>query len=233
MQHVNVSEDHYTILQDERIQDGFDQTWNRTLCSQILREVILKKGIREVYSFDEKGVSKHPNHIATFRALESLSQYPDLENVSFYSLESGSLLTKYMGPFNLIRKQSKCIYNSKLFLSLNTFRIHQSQITWYRILFTLFSRFSYMNCWKTIVVPLHDNPVPLDVHEWAFSSLPIFPRFVDTHNLTISKEFVCVRFGMRSNAAYQAIHLSSSFFDVDAVLFALISSDLTLSPSSV
>lgn len=165
MQHVNVSEDHYTILQDERIQDGFDQTWNRTLCSQILREVILKKGIREVYSFDEKGVSKHPNHIATFRALESLSQYPDLENVSFYSLESGSLLTKYMGPFNLIRKQSKCIYNSKLFLSLNTFRIHQSQITWYRILFTLFSRFSYMNCWKTIVVPLHDNQVPLDVHE--------------------------------------------------------------------
>ena len=233
MQHVNVSEDHYTILQEKRIQDGFDQAWNPVLCSQILREVIQKEEIREVYSFDEMGVSKHPNHIATFRALKFLSRYPDLENVSFYSLESGSLLTKYMGPFNLIRKQSSCIYNSNPLLSLNTFRIHQSQITWYRILFTLFSRFTYMNCWKTTVVPLHDKDVPLDVREWTISSFPIFPRFVHTNNLTISKEFVCVRFGMRSDAAYQAIHLSSSFFDVDVALFAFISSDLTLSPSSV
>ena len=153
MQHANVSEDHYIILHDDRIQDGFNQSWNRTLCSQVLQKVIQEKGIREVYGFDAKGVSKHPNHIATFHTLESLSQMPDLRYVSFHSLESVSLLTKYVGPLCLIRKRSNCIYNSNPLLSLNTFRIHRSQITWYRVLFTLLSQYSYANCWKTIVVP--------------------------------------------------------------------------------
>ena len=154
MQHANVSEDHYTILQDARIQDGFDQSWNRTLCSQILQRVIQEKGICEVYSFDAKGVSKHPNHIATFHALESLSQSGQLKHVSFYSLDSVSLLAKYMGPLslikNVIKKRENCVTNSNPLLSLNTFRIHQSQITWYRVLFAIFSRYSYENCWSPL-----------------------------------------------------------------------------------
>lgn len=153
MQHVNVSEDHYTILQDARIQDGFNQLWDLTLCSQILHETIQEKGIREVYSFDAKGVSKHPNHIATFHTLERLSQDPSMGHVSFFSLNSGSPLTKYTGPLSLIKKRVNCIYNSNPLLSLNTFRIHRSQITWYRVLFTVLSRYSYENCWNPLVAP--------------------------------------------------------------------------------
>ena len=153
MQHRKISESHYTILRNDAIQDGLDRLWNSTLCAQLLRNAIQEKAIREVYSFDAKGVSKHPNHIATFLALRHLSQDPDMASVSFYSLDSVPLVVKYVGPLSLIGKRSGCIYNSNPLLSLHAFRVYESQFTWYRVLFSLLSRYSYANCWNPVVVP--------------------------------------------------------------------------------
>jgi N-acetylglucosaminylphosphatidylinositol deacetylase len=101
-----------------------------------------------VFSFDGRGVSKHINHVAINTALTALAKREKTEtSVKFYQLESVNLLRKYSGCLDLIWSMLSNFLFVK-FSPIAAYRamaVHRSQFVWYRRLFVLFSRYSYVN----------------------------------------------------------------------------------------
>ena len=149
VEYLEIHPSHLFILHDPRIQDGMEEKWNITLCQEYLERFILSHSITEVRTFDSRGVSGHPNHISTFLTVCSIRE--KFKDVSFLTLYSMSLLSKYTGPISLLLasgKRDEVVKASNPLLTHQLFQFHQSQITWYRILFTFISQYSYRNIWN-------------------------------------------------------------------------------------
>lgn len=57
------------LIDNPEIRDGLNEVWDTELVSNIVYEHILTCECSSVITFDEYGVSAHPNHIATFRGV--------------------------------------------------------------------------------------------------------------------------------------------------------------------
>lgn len=113
----------------------------------------------QVVTFDENGVSYHPNHISTYKGV--LSALTILKkrnkNIVGYKLISTNDIRKFYGVFDLPFSHI-CSYvfsnimvvNFNLFLVMKGMHSHRSQNVWYRILFIIFSRYSYINTFITM-----------------------------------------------------------------------------------
>lgn len=66
-----LSLDNLTVLDYDRFQDGFVQ-WSKEELAKVLLRHIQMLDVDLVITFDEGGVSAHPNHIGCFRALQYL-----------------------------------------------------------------------------------------------------------------------------------------------------------------
>ena len=107
---------------------------------------------RQVITFDEYGVSGHPNHIMTHRgvalALAQLRSIANRPSVVGLKLHSTNLIRKFMGiadlPFSFIFAEHVAI-NFNLFRVIQGMAAHKSQNVWYRILFVIFARYTYVN----------------------------------------------------------------------------------------
>lgn len=66
----------FELINDERIQDDFHKFWDKDLVCEKIKEYFEKDGnkaydsITHVITFDENGVTKHPNHISCYYGLE-------------------------------------------------------------------------------------------------------------------------------------------------------------------
>jgi len=141
----------------------------------------------QVVTFDEGGVSGHPNHVALARAASSLvrpegEEAPLPPAVKVWTLETTNIIREYTGPLDILisvavwlclwlcgplrqgmramnygsssSSSSSSSSNTTGFcLCLNnspglTYRAmlaHASQFVWYRRLFIVFSRYTYVN----------------------------------------------------------------------------------------
>lgn len=112
----------------------------------------------QILTFDERGVSGHPDHSAVHRGVMHLLRQPKpATGVGFeadaYELLSTGLLRKYSGlldlPLSLLL--SRWPPHGAFFVSFSARRAwramaaHRSQFVWYRRLFVIFSRFAYVN----------------------------------------------------------------------------------------
>lgn len=101
----------------------------------------------QIITFDEDGVSGHPNHISTYKGvlLASVSFQGSRE---FLKLDSTGFCRKYAGALDMFFSLWIGLYvvvNFNIIKSYSSMRIHYSQFVWYRRLFILFSRYSYVN----------------------------------------------------------------------------------------
>ena len=77
----------------------------------------------------------------------------DIREVHFYSLETTSIVRKYLGPLDspvtlLISEQAAFVFGStplQVVVSWAAMSQHWSQLVWYRVLFIVFSRYLYLN----------------------------------------------------------------------------------------
>ena len=132
-------------------------------------------------TFDEGGVSGHPNHVALARAASSLvrpegEEAPLPPAVKVWTLETTNIIRKYIGPLDILisvvvwlclwlcgplRQGMRamdygssssssttgfclCLNNSPG-LTYQAMLAHASQFVWYRRLFIVFSRYTYVN----------------------------------------------------------------------------------------
>mmetsp|Transcript_21720 Transcript_21720/g.28120 ORF Transcript_21720/g.28120 Transcript_21720/m.28120 type:complete len:272 (+) Transcript_21720:185-1000(+) len=192
---------HVTVIEDDQLQDGMSNKWPLDLIGDLLGAYIQDQGIDTVLTFDEYGVSAHPNHIDVSRGVQRYFEeerwksqsLPENKELCFYVLESTNILRKYsgileslltlmlfwilssasrsswMGAANIQAKENKSankktiletdgniskyksvFLNWNIFLAYNVMSAHRSQFVWYRRLFTVFSRYAYMNSWKKL-----------------------------------------------------------------------------------
>ena len=108
-----------------------------------------ENNIKAVFTYDERGISDHPNHIAIYNGIKDLEGDGD-STIKVYYLESVSLLRKYMGCLEFILTLLKT-YSWHNFFWIDGYKcmsIHKSQFVWYRKLWVFFSRYTYINTYR-------------------------------------------------------------------------------------
>jgi len=129
--------------------------WETERLSRIVLQHIERLDTEVVVTFDNRGVSNHPNHISCFSAVQFLYSNgwmpPD---VQVFILESVSLLRKYSGVLDLVATYftSNFVFVSAPWLTWRAMREHQTQMAWFRYLYLLFSRYTCINSLKRIAL---------------------------------------------------------------------------------
>lgn len=106
--------------------------------------------LNQIVTFDERGVSDHPNHVATYKGVRHLLKMMtrDRKRTVGLKLESTNCVRKFLGIFDLIFSY---LLSDFMFININFMSVmkgmamHKSQNVWYRVLFVLFSRYTYVN----------------------------------------------------------------------------------------
>ena len=119
----------------------------------------------QLLTFDERGISQHPNHISLPGGISYLLTSPSAPVVKVFTLTTVPLLNKYMGPLSSplakLRAWLPWTGNNHTYVAgfggyLTAFRAmyqHQSQLVWFRWLYVLFSRYMWVNQWEEM--PIH------------------------------------------------------------------------------
>ncbi len=68
--HLNIP---YNIINNDKIKDDINKKWDSLLISEILTEYLNDKNIGTFITFDEIGITSHPNHISCYEGLVYLS----------------------------------------------------------------------------------------------------------------------------------------------------------------
>lgn len=107
-------------------------------------------GCKQVVTFDAGGVSGHGNHVAVYRgAVGLVVKQPAAPPV--WVLETTGLLRKYLGAWDAAwsllwaKPGSVVLVQLRPLLAYWVMSSHASQFVWYRRLFVLLSRYSYVN----------------------------------------------------------------------------------------
>lgn len=111
-------------------QDGED--WSLKEIREVVQDYFTTNNLDAILTFDDYGVSNHKNHCSISLALRDLD---------VYRLKTYSKLVKFL-PFSFygsgLREQTSN-------LAFNACLEHKSQITWYRVLYVMFSRYMFIN----------------------------------------------------------------------------------------
>lgn len=123
-----------------------NKNWNPLINLEInkIKRFCNKKNIKNIFTFSKKGVTNHKGHIFCYKVIYKIK----LKVKKFY-LEDLSLFSKYIFPiYSNNNMLEYFIINNSLFQYFSAFKdiyYYKSQITWYRILNILFSRYFLIN----------------------------------------------------------------------------------------
>lgn len=146
-------------LDEPELQDGFDQDWSPEVVSEAVGRTLQKYEFDFVLTFDNYGVSGHPNHKAVHLGAR-LALASRASDIGLLELESVWLCKKYLGVFS-------CFFDFLYFERGDTLHVatspydaywktqramekHASQLVWFRRLYLVFSRYIYINSLKMV-----------------------------------------------------------------------------------
>jgi len=150
-----VKESKLLIVDHEKLQDGMNQCWGRGVISDMVTQFIRVNNISTLLTFDQFGISNHPNHIATHEGVRRACT--QLQNqVILYELVTSSLLRKYIGVLDFClsvardksQEDTVILFTPSMSSAFKSMTAHYSQFVWFRKLFILFSRYAYVNTWE-------------------------------------------------------------------------------------
>ena len=174
--HLGINSEHVNIVDDKHLQDGFDEVWPRELIAKKIREMdsSLFNRVRVLLTFDDYGVSGHPNHISVYHGVKYFLEEQSNGTLRNGTTEDGKLVRGYqLISTNIFRKFSGLLDLPATWLStsvrgLNCFlttnpidawiamTYHKSQFVlipyWWRRFFVILSRYTYVNTLEEIVV---------------------------------------------------------------------------------
>ena len=135
------------IVNNQALKDG-PRFWSTIAVTEAIEQYLsAHKGVDAIFTFDVYGVSGHANHVSVFRGVSGVSTL-----IPRYTLNSVALWRKYI-PFldffiSLVTYPPRALVAVNLddpLLALTTMRMYGSQNVWFRKLFSVFSRYSYIN----------------------------------------------------------------------------------------
>ena len=130
--------------------------WNlESVCKVIKQHSSSIVGLKHLIAFDQFGVSKHSNHCSIRKSLSLMLSDASLEEVTLHELITTNVLRKYIGlldvPVSLLRwmlsEGGCCLISGHVGIStgLTAMMQHASQMTWFRYLYIVFSRYMTIN----------------------------------------------------------------------------------------
>lgn len=120
--------------------------------------------VSQIITFDMRGISGHPNHIALPKGVADFAQRHPKYNVSGYSLITVPLLQKYSGALAPLFQQTWSRITGRATdpairfvsdyrgyaIAFRAMQQHWSQLVWFRWLYILTSRYMWINEWTAI-----------------------------------------------------------------------------------
>uniref|UniRef100_A0A0N4U5Q3 N-acetylglucosaminylphosphatidylinositol deacetylase n=1 Tax=Dracunculus medinensis TaxID=318479 RepID=A0A0N4U5Q3_DRAME len=152
---LGISVNNLMIMNYESFRDGF-VSWNREKLADIILRHIQILDVDTVVTFDGRGVSSHPNHIACFRAVQLLYSNGSIPaDAQVFVLESVPVWRKYIIALDaaISSFHSTFLYVSSFSAYICTWRAmlaHSSQMVWFRYLYLIFSRYILINTLRRI-----------------------------------------------------------------------------------
>ena len=147
---LGIMKDKASLVNNHHLQDGPKNDWDSRVIREIVYNQVISKQIKSIFTFDKYGVSGHLNHRDLATAIYSMRE--QLQDTKIFSLKSVNRVRKYLGCLdwfwsNLISKKENTYITSMkgLIQTYHAMYSHRSQLTWFRVLYILFSRYAYMN----------------------------------------------------------------------------------------
>ncbi|CAH1800948.1 unnamed protein product [Owenia fusiformis] len=146
---LGVPHDKCAIIDDISLQDG-PGDWDLTAASNIIEKHLHKLGANSIITFDEHGVSGHPNHKAIYWAVRNIHTKDSYKGIPVYTLKTTNTLRKYISIFDIPYSflTSKILFLStwtEFLKSQKAMLSHWSQLVWFRWLYIATSRYMLMN----------------------------------------------------------------------------------------
>ena len=117
--------------------------WNTKVISDIVSQHISMINPQLVFTFDEYGVSKHPNHVATYHGVRyyfTNALNSNKNNIYGFKLISNNLFRKFIGIFDLIILT--LFFNELVILNVFGLRKAYNGNNMYKFIFYINSKFS-------------------------------------------------------------------------------------------
>uniref|UniRef100_K3XAK4 N-acetylglucosaminylphosphatidylinositol deacetylase n=1 Tax=Globisporangium ultimum (strain ATCC 200006 / CBS 805.95 / DAOM BR144) TaxID=431595 RepID=K3XAK4_GLOUD len=173
------------VVEDAKLQDGMQTQWDHAHIAKIVLEYVEQHAIHAVFTFDDYGVSGHVNHIAVHHGVQqAITEHHARCNsaetndnptapVRGWALESTNIVRKYIGVLDAIvsawatrpccrgsaTSDAAFVFLFKPWWNYHAMALHASQFVWYRRLFVVFSRYTFVNTLQPM------GPVPLTTEE--------------------------------------------------------------------
>ena len=139
------------VVNDSKLKDGFKEAWPEETIAAHVEASVRRLDANVVLTFDAKGVSGHPNHVAAYRgvrrwaaAARKISASPET-----WALVTVNPLRKFLtfgDVFASFALESHVLVAATSAMEVRrAMSLHRSQWVWYRKLFVLFSRYAYVN----------------------------------------------------------------------------------------
>jgi N-acetylglucosaminylphosphatidylinositol deacetylase len=158
---LGVPRERVTVLDDPRLQDGPHNAWPEDHVAAIVAAHLHARGLHDVVTFDQHGVSGHPNHVAAHLGVRRLLSAKHQETFRAHELVSTSLLRRFLGVLDVVptligyagtlaaarssSSSSCCCVSLRPWACHAAMQAHASQYVWYRRLYVALSRYVFVN----------------------------------------------------------------------------------------
>ena len=156
--YFGITSSNVTVVDHPSLQDGMEAVWDPSLVAAEVDRYLNRAGtIRTIVTFDVRGVSLHPNHVATYHGVKKLQDSLP-QGITFCSLTTRPMLSKYTGVLSTVWYalvgEGLCDFRKKAVVvvrppdalcSFQAMRRHASQMVWFRYLFVSFSSYTFGN----------------------------------------------------------------------------------------
>jgi N-acetylglucosaminylphosphatidylinositol deacetylase len=149
--------DRVKIIDDKKLPDSMGAYWDKEVINKYVDKYVQDNHIQALITFDSSGISNHINHRAVHYAVKHyISNH---SNLSAYELITTNIVRKYCSVLEIIfsfieakilNKEIHLVTHFNPLLNDGCMRAHTSQYLWYRKLFVIFSRYSFINTLRSM-----------------------------------------------------------------------------------
>lgn len=146
-----IPDENVTIIMSTELPDDQRVQWPTETVAETILQYIETLKINAVVTFDRHGVSQHKNHISLYFAIAALCIQKKVPSYcKLYVLESVNIFRKYVQlldlPLSLLSASYWYLvtYEQKQLIR-KAMATHKSQYVWFRKLYMIFSRYTFIN----------------------------------------------------------------------------------------
>jgi N-acetylglucosaminylphosphatidylinositol deacetylase len=143
------------ILDNQDLPDGPIKWVPAAVSTALSAYLSTHPSVTSIFTFDSYGISGHPNHISVHEGMVEYSKTSSA--VAVYTLTSLPMWRKYIPILDFLitaftpSTRLVAVNTQQPFLSLELMKLYESQNVWFRKLYCIFSRYSYINQFEKLV----------------------------------------------------------------------------------